>query len=146
MTMPNARACYRKLRHYKYQLTENYLIRIEIQPESPIGTKFIDLTTSGVLTMKAQYAWDGPSGISIDTKSFMRGSLVHDVLYQLMRGRYLDYLQHREYADDLLRRICLEDGMSRFRAWYVYQSVRTFGEKFARPSKELPPKIICVPE
>lgn len=144
--MPQPKACYRKLKHYKCQLVKDYSVRTDIQPKEPIDTLFIILTTNGELIIKALYAWDGPSGISIDTKSFMRGSLVHDALYQLMREQNLNYQTHREYADNLLKKLCLEDGMSKFRAWYVHKSVRIFGEKHARPSAEPPVEVICVPE
>lgn len=86
----------------------------------------------GLLTMKKGYAWDGPSGPTIDTKNFMRGSLVHDALYQLMRNGQLAP-QWREGADQELRRICREDGMNRFRAWYVLQGVRKGAGFAARP-------------
>lgn len=144
--MPAAKACYRELRHYKYQLVQDYTVAIPIVPENDIDTDFIRLTTSGDLTVKRLYAWDGPSGISIDTKDFMRGSLVHDALYQLMRGEYLDYRIYRDAADRLLQRMCIEDGMPSWRAWYVYKGVSWFGEEYARPSPEPEVVIICVPE
>ena len=75
----------------------------------------------------------------------MRGSLVHDALYQLMRLRALDYKVHRKQADEILREICLEDGMCAFRAWYVYQALRIFAEKGAQPKEEPEIEIICVP-
>ena len=75
----------------------------------------------------------------------MRGSLVHDALYQLMRLSALDYRVHRQRADELLREICLEAGMSSFRAWYVYQGVHLFAECSARPRNEPEVEIICVP-
>ena len=49
-------------------------------------------------------AGDGPSGPAIDTKNFMRASLVHDALYQLMRLGTLDK-SRRQYADRLLQTI-----------------------------------------
>jgi hypothetical protein len=143
--MPDSKAYYRELKHYKYQLMQDYTINIDIQPDKIIDTNFIALTTAGALTIKNRYAWDGPSGPTIDTKSFMRGSLVHDALYQLMREKYLDYKIHRKYADDLLKKICLDDGMCRLRAWYVYQAVRLFAEKNATPTEKPKDEIICVP-
>ena len=143
--MPDAKACYRKLRNYKYQLKQDYTVNIGIKLDNDINTGFIALTADGNLTVKIYYAWDGPSGITIDTKSFMRGSLVHDALYQLMREKYLDYEKHRQFADDLLKEICIADGMSKFRAWYVHKFVRLCGEKFARPSPEPQDELICVP-
>jgi hypothetical protein len=124
---------------------QDYTISINIKLEKDVETNFIGLTTEGELTVKNRYAWDGPSGPTIDTKSFMRGSLVHDALYQLMREKYLDYKKHRNYADELLRKMCLDDGMFNFRAWYVYKAVRMFGEKMARPSPQPQDEVICVP-
>jgi len=143
--MTVSQACYRKLRHYKYQLMDDYISMIKLKPENDIKTPFIELTTGGQLTLKKRYAWDGPSGPTIDTRSFMRGSLVHDALYQLMREKYLDYQEHRKYADELLRELCLEDGMFKVRAWWVYQAVRLFAEIAARPREESAVEIICVP-
>ena len=140
-----AKVCYRELRKYKYQLMEDYAIQTDIKPQGDVDFKFVSLSSDGLLTVRKGYAWDGPSGPTIDTKNFMRGSLVHDVLYQLMRLSALDYKVHRKRADDLLRKICLEDGMSSFRAWYVYQGVHLLGERNARPRDEPEVEIICVP-
>jgi hypothetical protein len=57
----------------------------------------------------------------------MRGSLVHDALYQLMRERHLDIDIHRTAADLLLQQICKKDGMTSIRTWWVYQGVRIGG-------------------
>jgi hypothetical protein len=62
----------------------------------------------------------------------MRGSLVHDALYQLLRNELLEP-KWREETDRELVRICREDGMSRIRAWWVYRSVRLGGEPAAAP-------------
>lgn len=115
---------------YKYQLIETYFVDTPIRPDALIVARFLVLQPSGRLGILEGYAWDGPSGPSIDTENFMRGSLVHDALYQLMRENHLGQ-EHRPAADALLRDICIEDGMSRFRAWYVHKSVRVFGAKYA---------------
>ena len=72
---------------YKYQLKETSTIAIDISPETPIDTEYITLDSQGNLTIKKGYAWDGPSGPTIDTLTFMRGSLVHDALYQPDAGK-----------------------------------------------------------
>jgi hypothetical protein len=142
------KACYRRLKKYKYQLMDDYTIQIDMQPIKRIRrklTKFLSLSPHGVLSIREFYAWDGPSGPAIDTRDFMRGSLVHDALYQLMREGVLNYKVHKKRADEILRELCLKDGMCSFRAWCVYQGVRIFGTKGARPKKEHEPEIICVP-
>ena len=61
----------------------------------------------------------------------MRGAFVHDAFYQLMRMGLLPQ-SYREDADALLRKMCREDGMSSWRAWYVYHSLRKFGAAAAK--------------
>ena len=120
---------------YKYQLVETYQVVIAIKPDQPVLHDYIRLDTDGTLTIRAGYAWDGPSGPTFDTRNFMRGSLVHDALYQLMRCRLLP-LDQREPSDAVLRALCLEDGMSAIRAWWVYQGVRLGGgQAAASPDK-----------
>ena len=60
----------------------------------------------------------------------MRGSLVHDALYQAIRLGQLP-IGYRLRVDDILGDICNQDGMSRFRVWYVVRSLRIFGQKAA---------------
>ena len=129
---------YIKLKQYKYQLAEDYKIVVGVKVEQDIfepneHKPYISLDTTGVLTIYAGYCWDGPSGPTVDTINFMRGSLVHDALYQLMRQGKIS-TDYRQYADRLLYEHCLEDGMSKARASYVYRSVHLFGASSAAPS------------
>lgn len=124
---------------YKYQLAATYKVKVNIVQELEIFSKFIRLV-GGVLIIKEGYAWDGPSGPTFDTKNFMRGSLVHDALYQLIREGQLSGA-HRLQADIELRRICREDGMSKIRAWWVFKAVRVFGKSAATNKR----KIITAP-
>jgi hypothetical protein len=111
---------------YKYQLVEEYQVKVSVIPIDNIKTDYIELDTEGMLIIKKGYAWDGPSGPTWDTPNFMRGSLVHDALYQLLRNEFLEQ-KWRYEADEELRRICREDGMSKIRAWWVYKAVRLGG-------------------
>ena len=138
------KACYRKLKKYKYQLVQGYRVTIAVTGKT-IDTGYIALSPNGELTIRDRYAWDGPSGPTIDTRSFMRGSLVHDALYQLMRMGKLKHKDHRAYADDLLKQMCMEDGMWKIRTGWVHWGVKKFGEKFAKPSPEAEDGTICVP-
>jgi hypothetical protein len=128
---------------YKYQLKEIYKVSIDIKPEITIKTAYIKLDTKGSLTIIKGYAWDGPSGPTIDTLTFMRGSLIHDALYQLMREKHLDQ-KYRINADRILRKICIEDRMCRLRAYWVYYAVRLFAETAADPASRRP--VIKAPE
>ncbi len=136
--------CITYTRGYKYQLEDAYSIAINIKPDVLIKTDYIQLDTEGILTISNGYAWDGPSGPTIDTLSFMRGALVHDALYQLMRYSKLDRDIYRDDADRILKDICKNDGMWSWRAWLVYQGVRIFGDPSSDPKKKK--KIIRAPK
>ena len=127
---------------YKYQLVGEYTARLSFTVGSEAETRWLHLTPAGFLTIKDGYAWDGPSGPTIDSKNFMRGSLIHDALYQLMRKRLLS-MAYRDDADRELQRVCLEDGMGSFRAWYVYAGVRFGGGPAADPRRDNP--VITAP-
>lgn len=132
---------YRNLSGYKYSLLEAYRFEtgftLPAAVASPHG--WVKMSRTGRLTLKKGYAWDGPSGPTLDTKDFMRGSLVHDGLYQLMREKRLSR-RLRKRTDELLWMLCLEDGMPKARANYVYHAVRAFGASAARPPQK-PKKI-----
>ena len=110
---------------YKYQLAETYVTFVAVYPSDDICTEYIDLSKGGRLEVRKGYAWDGPSGPAFDTPSFMRAALVHDASYQLMRLDLLPAVT-REAIDDEMRRMCLEDGMWRIRAWWCWRGVRRF--------------------
>jgi len=120
---------------YKYQLKYTYRTNIAVYPEERIETDFTILDTNGDLTVFKGYAWDGPSGPTIDTPNFMRSSLEHDVVYQFLRLKLLDP-SWREDADKQLRATCLEDKMSSFRAWYAYHGVNVGGGFAADPKNK----------
>jgi len=120
---------------YKYQLAETYHIKIEIKPLEHILTHFIDLTTDGTLIIRKGYAWDGCSGPTWDDKTNMRGGLIHDSLYQLLRQGYLDQ-SYRAVADKSLRDICLKDGMWKARVWYYYNAVKKLAKFAADPANK----------
>lgn len=127
-------ACISYKKGYKYQLDESYELQIPLQPDECLTSQFIQLDLLGNLTIKQGYAWDGASGPALDIPSLMRASLVHDVLYQLMREKLLDNQVHRCAADLLLKQHCIEDGMWPIVAWVVYKAVRVFGNPSADPS------------
>lgn len=122
---------------YRYQLWETYEVQTVVRAFPIIDTKFIRLDDTGLLTIREGYAWDGASGPGIDTKNFMRGSLVHDACYQLIRTGLLDPAW-RGTVDRELQRMVKEDGMSSIRAAWVHWAVSKFGKPYADPADERP--------
>jgi hypothetical protein len=121
---------------FKYQLNQTCTVDIGLYGYD-ISSRYIRLTPDGILVIYSGYCWDGPSGPTIDTKNFMRGSLIHDALYQLIREGKLPK-KCRLHADRALQIICLEDGMCGVRAWYVYHSVDKLAASAADPSSKKP--------
>lgn len=124
---------------FKYRLFEPYEISLPIYGHD-IDTDHLDLNQAGRLVIKADYAWDGPSGPTIDTRNTLRASLVHDALYQLIRLGVIDP-HYKRTADDLFHELLLQDGMSRLRAWLYWRAVSRFGVGATRPSAERQPKL-----
>jgi hypothetical protein len=116
---------------YKYVLACNLSHPTKIVNEG-FKLPLCEIEPSGFLHVLIGYSWDGPSGPTIDTKSFIRGSLIHDALYQLLRetgfGKGHDKHDVRRYrADQILRNVCIEDGMWKWRAKWVFRGVRVGG-------------------
>jgi len=121
---------------YKYQLINDYRCQTQVFPGIDIVTEYIELERDGILTIRHMYAWDGASWPAIDTKNFMRGSLVHDAFAQLLRDGYLDSSFFKPVNKEL-RKIVLEDGMWKIRAWWVYIGVQYISNgAWAKPGGE----------
>ena len=127
-------------RKYKYELTQAHTMLLR---DLPAGvqlkehrSKYIVLTKNSHgewwLTVKEGYRWDGVSGPTWDTDNTMRGGLIHDVLFQLMRGRVLAQ-NCFEWVNRLFRNILLEDDICMFRASYYFWAVQHFAHRYARP-------------
>lgn len=136
---------YRKLKAYKYQLTSQHTLNLprgeslEMSVRNInhpfIKIKEVKQDKQGILrkmVIKKGYCWDGCSGPTIDTRSNMRAGLIHDVFFQMIREGFLEP-DCKDYADKLFRDICIEDGMSKLRAWYYYKAVKWFGGKYCKP-------------
>lgn len=118
---------------YKYQVAQDYRFTVSEEFPSLIHAgDFLRVAGRDVIIKKG-YAGDGPSGPTIDTKSFMRGAWEHDALYQLIREEvYPESL--REAADKHLIATCEADGMSWARRQWVYYGLRIGGAKSASKS------------
>jgi len=116
---------------YKYVLVQDAMEEIYIRGYA-CANHFINLEPDGIMTIRRGYAWDGPSGPTLDDRSNMRGSLFHDAVYQLIREELLPP-ECQYAADKMLRNMCREDGMSAFRAWYYFEGVHWFGKNSCHP-------------
>jgi hypothetical protein len=122
-------------RGYKYQVARDYRIKLAVIPYEPICLPFVLMDTAGDTIIKTGYAWNGASGPTVDTRNTMTGSLVHDLLYQLIRLGLIDP-KYKAYADRILKEICVEDGMNRIRAACWLWAVKTFGGASCKPDAE----------
>jgi hypothetical protein len=134
---------------YKYWVTRPYRIKLDIHPSKILYISFktvdlkgniveipmVTLNPSGLLIVYPSYVWDGASGPTWDTKNSMIGSLIHDVIYQLIRLGFIDS-NYKEYADKILHDLCEADGMYSCRARLWWLAVTLFGRNAIRPSSE----------
>jgi hypothetical protein len=127
--------CLHFLRGYKYQVARDYHIKLAIIPYEPISLPFVEIDTAGDTVIKTGYAWNGASGPTLDTRNTMAGSLVHDLLYQLIRLGLIDS-KYKEYADRMLKEICIDDGMNHIRATCWLWAVHTLGGPSCKPDAE----------
>ena len=130
---------------YKYQLYADYSVYVGhyIKLEKEISTEYLKLKTDGWLYIRRGYSWDGASGPTFDTPATLRGSLVHDALYQLIRLELL-HIQYRYAADCLLKEICIEDGMNEIRAELWFLAVRNLA--FLAATRFSEPAVLCAPK
>ena len=117
---------------YKYQLAADEVFLTKIFAGKDIDTQFISLSKDGTLIVKSGYAWDGPSGPTLDRKTNMRGSLAHDALYQLVRQELLAK-SWRPRCDDYMQQCCIEDGMWKSWARLYRRELKKFAAFAADP-------------
>jgi hypothetical protein len=127
---------------YKYRTEQTYTVQTGITGYS-VFNAFYSLTASGLLTIGTGYAWDGPSGPCPDWKCFQRSSLIHDVLYQMMRREQLPITCFHP-ANVEFKVASLEDCKfyEKPAVYIAYAAVEKFGMQFA---KEQPDIILIAP-
>lgn len=148
-------------RGVKYYTTRFYHAHLDIHPKETVYISYtaydmndrevrlplVKLTPDGELDIYPRYAWDGASGPTWDSLSSMIGSLLHDVIYQLIRLGLIDP-SYKEYGDEVLRKCCVEDGMYEWRADYWKFAVLKFGKGSTKPSAEpqemVAPSQLCL--
>lgn len=123
---------YRRYDHknYRFILTAPLTLDANIIGRA-CKTEWVELKKDGTLIIADGYAWDGASGIAINTENSIAGSCGHDALYQLIRLGLLPRTK-RLQADRNLRVWLIEDGMLELRAGIWFLAVRLFGELYLR--------------
>ena len=121
---------------YKYQLAESYTVKLDFAPPAVIVTEYILFDLDGTMMVMEGYAWDGPSGPTYDSLDSMRGSLVHDAGYQLMREKHLDPTVYRDSFDREFWKMLIEDGMLEILANGWYDGVHLFAASAADPAND----------
>lgn len=113
----------------RHTLKEVYTINTGLETKGFQSEK-ITLHTNGLLTLAQGFEWNGATGI-VDAKCFMRGSAVHDALYELIKQGVLNK-SHRKQCDKLMRRIFHEDGTPWILSQLAYFGVRLVGRYFSK--------------
>jgi len=136
---------------YKYITDEDEIYETGIKIAEPIDHELFNMSTEGRLIVFTKYAYDGPSGPTIDTKLFIWISLPHDVGYQMIRMGLLNE-DYRKIWDEYLYVLALQGKpatdttkrlkpMWKLRAKWVYRGVRLGGEAAADPKNRRKPMI-----
>ncbi|NCC32817.1 MAG: hypothetical protein EOM24_12470 [Chloroflexia bacterium] len=126
---------------YKYQLQDTYVTTVGIVGCSATAS-FLRLDADGRLVIAGGYAWDGAT-LCPDFDWIVRGTLIHDAIYQLIRTGLVD-AKHKAAADNALHKACIEDGAWKWQAALVRFAVHRFGgfgvdPQQARPVRYAPP-------
>ena len=124
---------------YKNVIFEDIEFDVPIFPPRDITSEYVDLTMDGVLRVKRNFAFDGPSGPTFEKlfpwwyRNTITPATAHDALYSLMRDGFLSGA-NRKKADQVLRDMMIERGVSKLRANFWYRAVQAGAGHSADPS------------
>lgn len=135
---------YQSLHRWKYRLAKTEIFETGWTLPEDTHAPYIKLFKGGRLEVFEGYCWDGVSGPTIDRKSNMRGSLAHDVCFQLMRMGLLSQ-EYFSKSNELLARLWIEDGMWPWVAQTEVAFVSRFGASNAAPGAASEPPILEAP-
>jgi len=110
---------------FKYQLDEDYTVKVAVYPPEDITYGRITLLSNGLLTIHRGFSWDGDT-CAMDTRKSKRASMIHDALYRLMNLLKLSW-KWKPAADFEYYKALIEDGFNRVWANIRFKAVRKWG-------------------
>lgn|SRR5574344_1145223 len=113
---------------YKYILAEQFVYKTTVTGYT-VNFSWVSLRPDGTIIIAKDYAWDGASGPTIDTKDSMVAALIHDGFYQLMRRKDIPIVAKAAVDKDFYKNL-VHNGMFVVRAYVWYLGVKIFA-KFA---------------
>lgn len=122
---------------YRYKLDEPYqhVLTFSAFDHKQVPGLWAEIVDDKLIIAKG-YAWDGAStGLPWTPKKWLRPSLVHDALYQLIREGQLP-MERREDADMIFYQLLRENQVNIFMALPAYLGVRIFGNYFLRKGRK----------
>lgn len=127
---------YTRAPEWYYRLFEDTQYATPFRPETEIESPYAILKRDGTLIGKAEYGWNGPSGVPkrFHTGGMVYGALAHDILYGLMCDGLLSRsAESRKMADSVLKGVMQASGSWLFTSWVFYAAVRCKGRDYANP-------------
>jgi hypothetical protein len=134
---------YQKIDQWKYRVVKDIWVQTSFVGYD-IDHTYFTVFSSGLILLKKEYCYDGPSGPTIDTPDTMVPAAPHDVIYQCMRLGLIP-LSERIKADKMFYDLMVAEGdrletkdtaakksWRRIRANTWYYNLRWFGESSAK--------------
>lgn len=133
--------------NYLFQLGD-YIIQTPIRPKQNINTKWVNLNTDGLMTIRDGFGSDGTSFLETKLKwipiwgkkiinLLRKGSFVHDGFYYLFKMDAL-ILSFRPQVDDFAFELWIDSGVPEWFAKLCRRELRKFGGSAALPENMNP--------
>ena len=104
-----------------WRVLEDFSYQTSIKSAETITSDFFIFHGNGRIDVLKGFCWDGPTG-GLDTPNTMLASLLHDIgCIMRERGQLTD--EQIDQFDDLYYTICVEEGMTKFRAGIQFAAI-----------------------
>lgn len=111
----------------KFVLGRDETFNLWFAPKQKIETSYGIFETNGKLTAKRGYLWSA-NFPAINTEDTRPASLVHDLIYDLIKDGLLPREPFKDLADKAMMEILIECKVPDFRAWAWYRAVQAGGD------------------